>query len=75
MRVAVGVCTAMSRHLTGRTERLLALLCGLVSGLLIGGAVGYIVGAGVVAVSGCLARARYCEAFDLADVARGTFSG
>ena len=36
----------MSRHLTERTERLLALLCGFVAGLLIGGVVGYSVGAG-----------------------------
>jgi hypothetical protein len=36
----------MTRHLDIRTERLLALTFGLVSGLLIGGAVGYSLGAG-----------------------------
>ena len=36
----------MTRHLTGRTERLLALVCGFVSGVLIGGAIGYTIGAG-----------------------------
>jgi hypothetical protein len=37
---------AMTRPRDQRTERLLALLCGFVSGVLVGGAVGYTVGAG-----------------------------
>ena len=36
----------MTRPLTPRTERLLALLCGFVSGASIGGVVGYAIGAG-----------------------------
>jgi uncharacterized membrane protein required for colicin V production len=36
----------MTRPPIGRTERLLALLFGFISGVLIGGAVGYTIGAG-----------------------------
>jgi len=44
----------MTRPLDERTECWLALLCGLVGGLLIGGAIGYTVGAGWFAVAGAV---------------------